>query len=197
MAVPHPYWNKFKGHIGKELNIFGKGWRGAKVAVGLDLMMAAADIAGSTYESANEWAARSGQESDYYAGGWYGFHTAAWRNGFGTAGAWLGGAVGGGIGALIPLPGAAFVGGIVGGFVGWTIGEQVIGTFVEMGIRREALVKSEIGRTALTRRRVNFGGNFRDSREAMTMRQRAVQEMAGSLLNARQYLGNEAAFMHA
>jgi hypothetical protein len=29
------------------------------------------------------------------------------------------------------------------------------------------------------------------------MRQRAAQEMSGSLLNARQYLGKEAALMHS
>jgi len=45
-------------------------------------------------------------------------------------------------------------------------------------------------------RRVNFGGDYRDSSTAMTMRQVAAREMSASLMNARQWLGQEGAFMH-
>jgi hypothetical protein len=188
--VAHPFRAKFKQAAFKEL-------KGAKVAWWIDAAMAVADMVGTGYEKSTEWAAKSGVESDYWAGAKYGVETAFWRNLFGAPFALLGGSLGAGLGALLPIPGGSFVGGLAGGFLGWSFGEGIADTFFEQGIRRKYLVESEVGRTALTRRKVNFGGNFRDSREAYTMRQQAVQEMAGSLLNARQYLGNEAAFMHA
>lgn len=43
---------------------------------------------------------------------------------------------------------------------------------------------------------VNMGGNYEDTRTAYTMRQRAAQELGSSVMNARQYLGKEAALMH-
>lgn len=43
---------------------------------------------------------------------------------------------------------------------------------------------------------LEMGGRFYDFSAARTMRQAAVAEMSGSLLNARQYLGQEAAAMH-
>jgi hypothetical protein len=46
-------------------------------------------------------------------------------------------------------------------------------------------------------RRVRMGGDYQDTQVAWTVRQRAAQEMAGSLLNACQYLGREAALMHS
>src|SRR5208337_410423 len=45
-------------------------------------------------------------------------------------------------------------------------------------------------------RRVNFGGDYRDTVTAHTMRQVAAREMSASLMNARQWLGQEGAFMH-
>ncbi len=44
-------------------------------------------------------------------------------------------------------------------------------------------------------RRVNFGGDYKDNSTAHTMRQVAAREMSASLMNARQWLGQEAAFM--
>src|SRR5271157_1479288 len=44
-------------------------------------------------------------------------------------------------------------------------------------------------------RRVNFGGDYRDTQTAATMRQSAAREMSRSLMNARQWLGQEGAFM--
>lgn len=43
---------------------------------------------------------------------------------------------------------------------------------------------------------INMGGNYEDTRVAYTMRQRAAQEMGTSVMNARTYLGKEAALMH-
>lgn len=43
---------------------------------------------------------------------------------------------------------------------------------------------------------VNMGGNYEDTRMAYTMRQRAAQEMGGSVMNARSWLGKEGALMH-
>src|ERR1039457_2783219 len=46
-------------------------------------------------------------------------------------------------------------------------------------------------------RRLRMGGDYQDSEQAWTMRQAAVQEMSGSLLNARAWLGREGRAMHA
>jgi len=43
---------------------------------------------------------------------------------------------------------------------------------------------------------INMGGNYEDTQIAYSMRQRAAQELGSSVLNARQWLGKEAAFMH-
>ncbi len=43
---------------------------------------------------------------------------------------------------------------------------------------------------------INMGGNYEDTEIAYTMRHRAAQELGSSALNARQWLGKEAAFMH-
>ena len=45
-------------------------------------------------------------------------------------------------------------------------------------------------------RHVNMGGNYEDTRTAYTMRQRAAQEMGSSVMNARAWLGKEAALLH-
>ena len=43
---------------------------------------------------------------------------------------------------------------------------------------------------------INMGGNYEDTRTAYTMRQRAAQEMGSSVMNARAWLGKEAALLH-
>lgn len=45
-------------------------------------------------------------------------------------------------------------------------------------------------------RRLKFGGDYKDTAVAYTMRQKAAQELGGSLLNARQWLGKESILMH-
>lgn len=42
----------------------------------------------------------------------------------------------------------------------------------------------------------NFGGNFSDTQQAATLRQRALQEMQSSHINARSVLGSEARTYH-
>ena len=44
-------------------------------------------------------------------------------------------------------------------------------------------------------RRQRFGGDYRDTQMAVTMRQAAAREMSRSLMNARQWLGQESAFL--
>jgi hypothetical protein len=44
--------------------------------------------------------------------------------------------------------------------------------------------------------RSNFGGNYQDTQQAYTMRQRAVQAMQQSRMNARSVLGSEARTLH-
>ena len=88
----------------------------------------------------------------------------------------MGGAVGG---LLFGMPGE-----IAGQIIGGTVGEKIGSTLKPI---------EDLGHQAY---HLNFGGNYEDTEVAWTMRQRAVQEMGSSALNARQYLGKEAALMH-
>lgn len=45
-------------------------------------------------------------------------------------------------------------------------------------------------------RRLEFGGDFRDSANAASLRQRAIRDMSGSFSNARSFIGREGMFMH-
>jgi hypothetical protein len=73
---------------------------------------------------------------------------------------------------------------IAGQIIGGTVGEKIGSTVAPL---------EELSHQAY---HLNFGGNYEDTEVAWTMRQRAVQEMGSSALNARQYLGKEAALMH-
>ena len=88
----------------------------------------------------------------------------------------MGGAVGG---LLFGMPGE-----IAGQIIGGTVGEKIGSTLKPI---------EDLGHQAY---HLNFGGKYEDTEVAWTMRQRAVQEMGSSALNARQYLGKEAALMH-
>jgi hypothetical protein len=92
------------------------------------------------------------------------------------SGQMLGGAVGG---LLLGIPGE-----IAGQIIGGTVGEKIGSTIAPL---------EELGHQAY---HLNFGGKYEDTEVAWTMRQRAVEEMGSSALNARQYLGKEAALMH-
>jgi hypothetical protein len=112
----------------------------------------------------------------------------------GIGGYYAGTAIGAGVGealATFLLPGVGTaIGGYVGGFVGGMLGSMTgdkIGRGTTQGL---------INKAVLSTPRVRFGGNFKDSQPAYTMRQKAEQELSGSLLNARRYLGREAQLMH-
>jgi hypothetical protein len=104
----------------------------------------------------------------------------------GLTGFIAGRAIGTAIGEFI-LPGpGAWAGAIIGGGVSAMISDRIARTRVQRFIND----------MKLSRPRVRFGGNFKDSQPAYTMRQKAEQELGGSLLNARRYLGREAQLMH-
>jgi hypothetical protein len=158
----------------------------------------AAIITAGAIEGSAQWGAPTGLEEDYVGGAVYGA-----TRGVGTA---IGGAVGGiggfaigaGIGSIIPGAGT-IIGGLIGAGIGiaGAIGGEAIGGALAKGPARQlGLGARAIVKTARAVDRIQFGGNFVDSRAAHTMRQRAVQEMSGSMLNARQFLGNEAIFLH-
>lgn len=100
--------------------------------------------------------------------------------GFGVA-ALIGGAIGGLLGGV---PGA-----YVGSFAAQFIGMEA----VEAGIAKPIQWAVDFGTNM---RRLNFGGDYRDTQQAYTMRASAAREMSRSLMNARQWLGQEGAFMH-
>ena len=104
----------------------------------------------------------------------------------GIAGFSVGRAVGAAVGTMI-LPGVGtWVGSIIGGGAGSMIGDK---------LARSGTMRTVNLMTA-SRPRVRFGGNFKDTAPAYTMRQKAEQELGSSLLNARRYLGREAQLMH-
>jgi len=174
----------------------------SKGAVLAEIAFGTAIIAAGAIEGSAQWGAPTGLEEDYVGGAVYGA-----TKGVGTA---VGGAVGGlggfalgaGIGSIIPGAGTV-VGGIIGGAIGlasslagYIGGEYVGGNLAQGPARKLGLGARAIVKTARAVDRVQFGGNFVDSRAAHTMRQRAVADMSGSMLNARQFLGNEAIFLH-
>jgi hypothetical protein len=85
---------------------------------------------------------------------------------------------------ILPVVGT-WIGGIVGGGVGSLAGDK----FGRSTTQRLFNTVSD------TRPRVRFGG-FKDSQPAYTMRQASEQQLRGSLLNARRYLGAEAQLFH-
>lgn len=85
---------------------------------------------------------------------------------------------------LLPVIGS-YVGGVIGGGIGSLTSDKIARTATQHLFNA---VKD-------TRPRVNFG-EFRDSQPAYTMRAKAEQQLQGSLLNARQYLGKEAQLFH-
>jgi hypothetical protein len=66
---------------------------------------------------------------------------------------------------------------------------EPLGGYVEEGVQMFADLNKQI-------KHVNMGGNYEDTKIAYTMRQRAAQELGSSVVNARQWLGREALFLH-
>lgn len=97
------------------------------------------------------------------------------------AGRLTGDLIGATAGALMFGAPGAFAGTLL---FGGRIGDAIAGTFRD-------------SQSYLQRKNtLNFGGRRYDFAAAYTMRQAAAQEMGGSLLNARQRLGQEAAMFH-
>lgn len=113
--------------------------------------------------------APTGHKISAFAGGGVGFGVAAV----------IGGAVGSMFG--IPPPIAATISGVLFQDVIDRNITNVVQAAVDFGSKQ---------------RRINMGGDYRDTQIAMTMRQVAAREMGGSLMNARQWLGQEASFLH-
>lgn len=163
-----------------------RGFGGA--ALGLDIAFTGADMLGQGMTNATRWASKTGREEDYIGGFAFGATKAAGANIGATGGAMAGAAIGSAI-----LPGfGTVIGGIIGGIAGYTIGDTAMTDFAY----QQGRFYSSMAATSVSRSKIEFGTGFNDSQAAYTMRQMAVQEMSGSLLNARQYLGNEAYFMH-
>lgn len=179
---------------------FGRKLPGLGLA--LEAGLAVGTVAGGIAAGAAQWGSPTGLEEDYVGGAIYGGITGTGQAAGGFGGLLAGAAAGGAIGSILPGAGT-LIGGIVGtgiaiaGAIAGQIAGENIGLGLTKGIGRQVgMGARSIIRTARAIDRVQFGGNFVDSRAAYTMRQRAVQDMAGSMLNARQFLGNEAIFLH-
>jgi hypothetical protein len=167
----------------------GGALRAGAAFAGLDVVLGAADTLGGGIQESNNWYMRTGLEEDMVGGFVYGVTSRGVSNIVGSSAAMAGigvaAAVGGGALATIGLPIALGIGGFV---------------LAAKGVQRFAFEKGQfaslITAGGLAEQKVQFGGNYRDTQAAATMRQAAVQEMSGSLLNARQYLGNEAFYLH-
>jgi hypothetical protein len=88
----------------------------------------------------------------------------------------------------------SFIGGAVFGLPGALAGGFLADEFFSSRVGKAVGRLKDVARN---QHHVNFSSGFEDSENAFTMRQRAVQEMSGSLMNARQYIGNEGSFMHS
>lgn len=88
------------------------------------------------------------------------------------------------------------IGDVVGTAIGGPLAGFILGSIVEplggkVGEAFQAF--ADINRNI---KHINMGGDYEDTKVAYTMRQRAAQEMGSSVMNARTWLGREAALMH-
>lgn len=180
------------------LGRFAHGIRGANMpfSLGLNAALTAPVLLTDPITKSAEWGTRTGFQEDYVGGFKYGFEQGKSKLIGSVVGETIGTVIGGAIGAAIPIPGAAPFLAMAGGMVGATFGGDAFASFNQRADYEKGRFASYATAGVLAKRKVQFGRGFRDSEEAYTMRQMAVQEMAGSLLNARQYLGNEAFFFH-
>ena len=88
----------------------------------------------------------------------------------------------------------ALLGGMMFGLPGAVVGGILGDSSVSRAIAKPFQMLHDYERNF---RRLRMGGDYQDSEQAWTMRQAAVQEMSGSLLNARAWLGREGRAMHA
>lgn len=96
-------------------------------------------------------------------------------------------------GGLTPYMGS-IAGGLLAGWLGAIMGQLLfddpLREIVTENVQKLIQFRGELAR-------LEMGQGYQDTEQAYTMRQRAAREMSGSLLNARQYLGKEAALLHA
>jgi len=85
------------------------------------------------------------------------------------------------------------IGTALGGGLGGLVGGFVLDPMLQASVGKAMQYAADAGRNMT---RLQTGGDYVDSEPAWTMRQAAAQEMSRSLLNARQYLGKEGAFLH-
>lgn len=88
------------------------------------------------------------------------------------------------------------LGGPVGGFLGTLAGGFLVDNYVSDTVKAGMDYVHNVGLNAYRLETGYQNQALANSQVAYTMRQLAVQEMSGSLLNARQYLGQEANFLH-
>jgi hypothetical protein len=101
-----------------------------------------------------------------------------------------GGVVGGILGGMVAGPPGAVAGEYVVSF----LGSMIIPFAIDPFTRR---ISRPINRLVeYSKLKVNFGGGYRDSAPAYTLRMKAEQEMRGSLLNNTQWLGKEGQLCH-
>jgi hypothetical protein len=91
-----------------------------------------------------------------------------------------------GVGSMI----GGMLGGMPGAIVGGLLGDMVISSKIGKGVQ----FVHDLDRV---HHRLNMGGNYGDTQDSWTMRQQASREMAGSLQNARQWLGREGVMFHS
>ena len=82
---------------------------------------------------------------------------------------------------------------MLGGIPGMVVG-MALDPIIKNAVGKPIQALHDLGRNA---HRLHTGGDYKDTQVAYTMRQAAAQEMSSSLLNARSYLGREAAFLHS
>lgn len=165
----------------------GLGNGGIGIGLGLNAAFGVAGIASSAISKSVEWGTTTGFQEDYAGGAVYGANLGIGR----AVGSLIGEAAGTLLGAFAG-PIGVMAGGTAGAIYGGDVGEF----FTRRGAYEKGRLASFATAGAIAKRKVQFGRGFRDTSEAQTMRQLAVQEMAGSLLNSRQYLGNESYFFH-
>lgn len=85
------------------------------------------------------------------------------------------------------------IGGALGGPGGAMLAQSTIQPILQAAIEKPLDAFAGLHQNVT---RMKMGGDYEDTEVAYTMRQRAAQEMGRSLLNARRYLGSEAAMFH-
>lgn len=87
----------------------------------------------------------------------------------------------------------SFLGGMVAGLPGALIGGFLMDSAIGQKVGAGVQYLHDTYRDSI---RLKEGGQYQDTQANFTMRQAALSELAGSLQNARSYLGREGAMMH-